>query len=236
MVRRTLPKTQPRNSYPTSDGKPMAETDIHRDLMLDLIETLKWWYSDAPSVYVSGNLLVYYEKGNKRIHVAPDVFVVPGVGNHQRENYLLWEEGRGLDVVVELTSKTTMLEDIETKYNLYVEKLHVKEYFLFDPKEEYLQPSFQGYRKVKDRFVRIKPTDGCMNSKVLGLHLERDGTQLRLRDPKTGERLPTPGERAAEQYERAEAERERAEAERERADSLQRELDELKRKMRDGTR
>ena len=43
---------------------------------------------------------------------------------------------------------------------------------------------------------------GRLPSKVLGLHLERDGTQLRLWDPATGERLPTPNERA----ERAEAE------------------------------
>ncbi len=71
---------------------------------------------------------MHCEKGNKRVHVSLDVFVVPGVGNHQRENYLLWEEGRGLDMVIELTSKTTMLEDIEEKYNLYVEKLGVKEY------------------------------------------------------------------------------------------------------------
>jgi len=202
----------------------MAETDIHRDLMIALIETLKWRYCDDPSVYVSGNLLVCYEKGNKRIHVSPDVIVVPGVGNHQRENYLLWEEGRGLDVVIEVTSRTTMIEDTEEKYNLYVEKLDVKEYFLFDPKQEYLNPSFQGYRKVKDRFVPIKAVDGRLTSKVLGLQLERDGTQLRLRDPKTGERLPTPSERANEEQERAE----RAE---EKADRLQRELDELKRKF-----
>ena len=42
----------------------MAETDYHRDLMLDLIETLKFWYVHKPRVYVSGNLLMYYERGN----------------------------------------------------------------------------------------------------------------------------------------------------------------------------
>ncbi|HEX4608368.1 MAG TPA: Uma2 family endonuclease, partial [Urbifossiella sp.] len=106
------------DDYPTSDGKPMAESDLHRDLMLGLIGLLKWLFRDRPDVYVSGNLLIYYEKGNKRARVAPDVFVVPGIGNHRRENYLLWEEGRGLDFVIETTSKKTMWEDIETKYNL----------------------------------------------------------------------------------------------------------------------
>ncbi len=194
MIVKASGTTQPKNDYPTSDGKPMAETDLHRDLMLALIETLKWWFRDRPKVYVSGNLLVHYEKGNKRIHISPDVFVVPGIGNHRRENYLLWEEGRGLDMVIELTSKTTMLEDIEEKYNLYVEKLGVKEYYLFDPKEEYLKPSFQGYRRGKEKFRPIKFVDGRLPSQVLGLHLERVGNELRLWNPENGEQLPTPTE------------------------------------------
>lgn len=206
-----------RNDYPTSDGRPMAETDLHRDLMHTLIATLRAWFATDPSVYVSGNLLVHYQRGNKRVHVAPDVFVVPGVGNHPRENYLLWEEGGGLDVVIELTSKTTMIEDIEEKYNLYVSKLRVKEYFLFDPKEEYLNPSFQGYRRARSRFQSIRPVAGRLPSKILGLHLGRDGTQLRFWDSKSGARVPTP----SEQIEMAQTEMER----------LRRENEELRRKL-----
>jgi hypothetical protein len=52
--------------YSTSDGKPMAETEYHRDLMIDLIRTLKTWFARKPKMYVSGNLLMYYEPGNKR--------------------------------------------------------------------------------------------------------------------------------------------------------------------------
>jgi Uma2 family endonuclease len=202
----------------------MAETDLHRDLMTALIETLRWWFRDRPDVYVSGNLMVFYEKGNRRVHVSPDVFAVPGIGNHARENYLLWQEGRGLDFVIETTSKTTMLEDIETKYNLYAEKLAVKEYVLFDPREEYLEPSFQMYRRFGTGFRPAKPVDGRFTSKVLGLELERDGTELRLRDPATGERLPTPTERA-------EAEAARAEAEAARADAAEAELARLKQEL-----
>src|ERR1700676_31204 len=62
-----------RNDYPTSDGKPLAETDWHRDLMVLLIEMLRAFYQ-GQRVYVSGNLLVFYERGNRRRHVSPDVF------------------------------------------------------------------------------------------------------------------------------------------------------------------
>ena len=52
-----------KNGYPTTDGKPMAETDWHRNLMLDLIQTLKLWYAEQPRVYVTGNMLLFYEEG-----------------------------------------------------------------------------------------------------------------------------------------------------------------------------
>ena len=65
--------------YPTTDGKPMAETDLHRTLMLTLIETLRAFFVAQRLVYVSGNLLVFYERGDKRRHISPDVFAVRGV-------------------------------------------------------------------------------------------------------------------------------------------------------------
>jgi hypothetical protein len=106
--------------------------------------------------------------------------------------------------------------------------LKVTEYFLFDPREEYLKPSFQGYRLVGGEYVGIDPIDGRLPSQVLGLHLERDGLKLRLFDPGAGVRLLTPQEgreaarlRAEEEHHRAEAERRRAEAERRRADKAE---------------
>ncbi len=137
--------------YPTSDGKPMAETDWHRDLMMALIQTLSAYYADDPMVYVSGNLLVFYEPGNRRRHLSPDVFVVRGVEKRQRPNYLIWEERKGPEVVIELTSSSTREEDIEGKYELYQDTLCVPEYFLFDPLGDYMRPQLQGYRLFRGR-------------------------------------------------------------------------------------
>ena len=64
--------------YPSSDGKPMAETPVHRDVMIDAIQILKRRYANRSDVYVSGDMLMYYEEGNPRKSVAPDVFVVAG--------------------------------------------------------------------------------------------------------------------------------------------------------------
>ncbi len=182
--------------YPTSDGKPMAETDLHREDMVDTIQVLDDRFADRPDVYVSGNLLIYYEEGNRRSHISPDVLVAIGVPKRpRRDYYLLWEEGRGADFVAEITSKSTKKEDQSTKFTLYRDILRVSEYVLFDPRAEYLKPPLQGFRLVGGDYVSIEPVDGRLPSTVLGLHLERDGERLRLFDPATGQYLLTRLER-----------------------------------------
>jgi Uma2 family endonuclease len=212
--------------YPTSDGRPMAETDHHRDLMVDTIKTLQARYKSNNMVYVSGNLLVFYEQGNRRRHLAPDVFVVKGVPNHRRKNYLIWEEGKSLDVVIELTSSSTAGEDQRHKKLLYRNKLRVPEYFLFDPFGDYLNPPLQGFWLVNGDYVAIEPVNGRLPSEILGLHLEANGAELRLWDPNSGTWLPTPEEtNEAEKEERIKAQQERdreAEARRKAEDELAR--------------
>lgn len=214
----TLVKPSPRlaNDYPTRDGRPMAETDLHYLSITTARTTLEHLFADQPLTYVSGNLLLFYEPGNKRRHVAPDIFVVKGVPKGIRDNYLVWEEGKGPDVVFEFTSKTTKNEDLEEKFVIYEKKLCVPEYFLFDPRKEYLDPSLRGYRLRQGKYVPIRPLKGRLPSQVLGLHVERAGVHLRFFDPATKEWLPTREERIA----RAEAETAR----------LRQELDELRRR------
>jgi len=208
--------------YPTGDGKPMAETDYHRDLMMTVIQTLEIHFQDDPEVYVSGNILLFYEPGNKRRHVSPDVLVVRGVSKvPQRLNYITWEEGKAPDVVIELTSKTTRSEDVKKKKALYRDVLQVPEYFLFDPLQDYLRPSMQGFRLAEGEYVSIEPRHGQLRSEVLGLSLGREGNALRFFDPRTGRRIPTTRERAERAEARAEIEQARADAEQARADAEQ---------------
>ena len=77
--------------YPSSDGEPMAESDITRDYMTYGVEALKLHFQARSDVYVSANSFVYYEEGNKSAVVAPDIYVVFGVRKRQRDNYKIWK-------------------------------------------------------------------------------------------------------------------------------------------------
>src|SRR4051794_38264810 len=162
------------NGYPTGGGKPIGETDWHPQVLLELIDVLQRFYQDQPLVYVSGWLWVYYVPGNRRRRIAPDVFVVKGVPNYDRPNYLVWEEGKGPDVVIEVTSRKTRHEDLVKKFDLYQNTFQVKEYFLFDVLGDYLDPPLRGYRLRKGVYQPIRLVHGRLPSQVLGLHLERD--------------------------------------------------------------
>jgi Uma2 family endonuclease len=203
--------------YPESDGKPMGETDEHRDEMVRHIETLKDYYQ-GQQVYVSGALLVYFEQGNPKKFVVPDAFVVKGASPRKRRIFKIWVEGKSPDVVIETTSRKTRRKDAVDKPAIYA-RMGVNEYFLFDPTEEYLDPPLQGYRLAGDGYERLEADEsGVLVSQELGLSLQRQEGTLRFRRLDTGEWLLTPRERAEREAERAEHEAERAEHETQRAE------------------
>ncbi|MYA99058.1 Uma2 family endonuclease [Candidatus Poribacteria bacterium] len=193
--------------YPESDGEPMAETDRHRNLMMDFIFLLKEHFEDVNDVYVSGNLLMYYEEGNIYKSVAPDVFVVFGVSKKERRTYRTWEEAHTPDFVLEVASPSTYTNDITDKKALYADVLSVQEYYIYDPYGE-VHPHFQGYRLVDGVYQEIAFVDERLPSVVLGLELgERDGI-LSLYDANHSAWVPPPKVRVLE----AEARVENAEA------------------------
>ncbi len=222
-------------TYPETDGRPMAETDEHASLLIYLREGLRDRFRDDPQVYVAGNLLVYYEEGNPKASVAPDVFVVFGVSAHERRIYKVWEEGKGPDVVIELTSLSTRDEDLGQKRVLY-ERLGVREYFIFDPFAEHLSPPLVGFVREGEWFapMAVEPLDGGwrVRSELLGVELqalpaEEGRWELRVVDAVTGEKMLTPLE--AQEKARREAEaRRRAE---ERLRELEEELARLRARL-----
>jgi Uma2 family endonuclease len=201
----------------------MGETEVHIQCLVDVREALRSHFRDAADVYVGADLMLYYEEGNPRRSVSPDVFVTRGVPKlPQRRTYLVWREGRPPDFVLEITSPSTRREDLQSKRATY-ERMGVAEYALFDPLDEYLRPALQGFRLVEGRYEPWEATpEGHLVSDVLGLELRHTPGGLRLFDPASGRLLLTPDERedalAAEARARRSAETEleqlRAELER----------------------
>ena len=84
-----------------------------------------------------------YEEGNPAAAVVPDVSVVLGASNHRRASYLLWQEAKAPDFVLEVTSRSTRKEDQGLKRELY-RRLGMREYWRYDPTGDYLEPALQG--------------------------------------------------------------------------------------------
>ena len=182
--------------YPSSDGEPMAESDITRDYITYGVEALKLYFQGNSDVYVSANSFVYYEEGNKAAVVAPDIYVVFGFRKRKRDNYKVWQEG-GIapQFVLEITSATTQDVDQETKPETY-RSLGVREYFQYDPSGDYLNPILQGVRLVNGKYEPIEANTIAFDSlwlysEVLGLELHIVSGELRFRNPQTGEFLKT---------------------------------------------
>jgi Uma2 family endonuclease len=218
----TSPSAKTEVYYPDSDGKPLGETPLHVLNLFYLRDPLDTWFADDPNTFVAANMFVYYVEGDPHKHVSPDVFVVRGVPKlpaPPRRSYKVWQEGGKVpDVAIELTSASTRKEDVTDKMALYERKLGVREYFLFDPYAEYLDPPLQGYRLRKGKYERIHPVEGRLPSEVLGLHLEVVGELLRLYDPKGKKLLPIPPE-IRQAWHEAEAARAREEQERQEAEA-----------------
>jgi len=185
--------------YPDSDGSPMTESDITRDYLIYAIEALDRYFQAAANVYVSGNLFIYYEQGNPRAVVSPDVFVIFGVEKKKRSSYKTWEEGGKVpDFILEITSRTTASEDRGLKKGLYA-YLGVREYFQYDPTADYLRPSLQRFRLMGESYLPIAaaPHDHpiIIPAETLGLDLclEADGA-MTFYDPQTSAKLLSPRE------------------------------------------
>jgi Uma2 family endonuclease len=217
-----LPGTVRDPLYPDSDGKPMGESDAHTFAVMCLREALEDFFAQVLEVYIASQIVYYYELGNPNARRDPDILVARGVaGKHGRRSFRLWEEGVTPCTFFEISSESTWREDIGPKRELY-ERLGIREYFLFDPEGEWLDPVFQGFRLRRRRYAPIAPdAEGFLVSTELGLKMRPEGAMLRLADRRSGVPVLTRTERneAAEQRtgaaeQRAEAESQRAEAER----------------------
>lgn len=176
--------------YPSEDGEPVAETYTHLYAILTTLEVLRQYLANQQATVLADQFL-YYAQGFPKLRVAPDVMVIFDVPPGGRDNYKIWEEGQVPAVIFEMTSKGTQKEDLETKKTLY-ENLGVKEYWLFDPRGEWVTEKLRGYRLVDETYQLIR--DGY--SEPLNLELKVEDTLIGFYRTDTGEKLLIPDELA----------------------------------------
>jgi Uma2 family endonuclease len=227
---RSLP---PGSELPDSDGEPM-ETERHDMQMHALVRSLADWAKGRTPLYVGGNMFVYYSERQVRgEHFrGPDVFVVLGASDTERRSWVLWEELKLPDVVIELTSESTKDVDHGIKKTIYARDWKTACYVLYDP----LSHALEAYRldAPRRRYVRIAPdARGDVEVAPLGLKLglrpvsippRGEPPSLRWIDD-AGEVVPLPEERerkrADDESRRADDEKRRADDEKRRADALE---------------
>ena len=213
--------------YPETDGMPLPDGRYQSERLYDLITMLKVFFMLRDDVVVGEDMFIYYVEGNPRLTVAPDCFVLIGVGEEsflRNNTYLLWDVGKAPDFVLEIGSPSTWRQDLGPKRDLYA-RLGVGEYWMFDPSGgDHYGFALRGETLVDEEYrlldMREEADGGVWGfSPTLNLEFHWIDGSLRLYDP-VGERwLETVGElEAARQAEldariAAEARAERLEAE-----------------------
>ena len=198
----------------------MAESEHQLIAMMYIISALKSWFADDPTIYVGGDMFIYYREGHPSRVVAPDVFTVFGVeGTHKRLRWRVWDEGGALpSFILEVGSESTWREDAGAKRILYAD-LGVEEYWRLDPQNGALfSPALIGERLMNGGYEPIDVTreeSGYLrgHSPVLGLDIcVRPDGETRLYDPAGGQWLNSLQEEQAARRE-AQTARQQAEAE-----------------------
>jgi len=230
-----LPPTQA--ELPCDDGIPM-ETQRHKLQMDILIDTIQPWLDQRADGYVGGNMFVYYSLAQLKNQDfrGPDFFAVLDVPKTERLSWVVWEEGKPPDVVIELLSESTASNDKSAKKLIYQNQMRVSEYFWYDP---FNPNDFAGFDLNSGAYQRIALNEkNQLVSKVLDLALVRwqgnyrgvDATWLRWATL-DGELFPTSQEmvgiaqqRADEVEQIAEQEKQRAEQEKQRAEQAELQL------------
>ena len=225
------PSLPTQDDLPYDDGVPM-ETERHKVQMDLLIYSLEPWLEQQGSGYVGGNMFVYFSSKQELTHdfKGPDVFVAKNVSNKERKSWLVWEEKKPPDVVIELLSESTKTTDKNHKKTIYQNKLKVPEYYWFDPfnSEDWagFELKLKKYRPIpRDAQNRLVSQElGLALVRWHGIYNGREAIWLRW-ETLNGELLLTPAEA---EKQRAEAAEQRADSAEQRADTAEAEIARLK--------
>ncbi|MEQ9502219.1 MAG: Uma2 family endonuclease [Deltaproteobacteria bacterium] len=144
--------------YPSSDGKPMAEGGAQYEWLVTIQGNLDAMLED----FVGADMFWYPVRGDPKLCMAPDVFVVLGRPKAIRPSYIQWMEGGvAPQVVFEIISPSNTTAELIRKLRFY-EQYGVEELYYYDPERETLS----GWVREGERFVDVDAMDGFVSPRL----------------------------------------------------------------------
>ncbi len=215
--------------YPYAEEEPVVQSDWHNSVIFDAKAMVKAHLLGRPEAFVGSDIYVYWEKGDNRKKVAPDLFVCPRVEPRgtERKSFYVWRELSGPQFVLEVLSESTQRLDWGPKFHAYRVGMRVPEYFLFSPHHH--PPCVWGFRLRDGEYEEIaRDARGRVWSEQMEVWIGTEaGTLIRLWDAQD-RRLLTHTETVLQ----AQMAADRAEAEAHRADEAEARIRELEAELR----
>ncbi|HEY6724870.1 MAG TPA: Uma2 family endonuclease [Polyangiaceae bacterium] len=163
------------SEFEASEAQP-PEGDPHFNAKVSARKTLgRFFERVGRRIYLACELPVYYPAERM---FAPDVFAVTEVEPHERQRWVVADEGKGLDFALEIFVSGNRRKDHEDNVERYA-RLGIREYFIFDRGRMRLS-GFRLSGPRANRYEPIVPQRGHYVSDVLGLELVLDGSRLRF--------------------------------------------------------
>ena len=188
------------------EGKPEDMTNYNQTNITGNSHHLIHHFGDQETTLVAGEHYIgRILPRNMRGLRYPDLLIAFGVdpAAYYRSNaYIISEQGKPPDFVMEIASRSTGREDVEQKPADYA-ALGIPEYWRFDETGEFHRTKLAGDRLVDGQYEPIsiqEIEDGILQgySAALNLLIRWEQGQLRWHDPRTEEHIPTfEGEREA---------------------------------------
>jgi Uma2 family endonuclease len=239
VVKVIVPDFPPDELLISEDGVPL-ETDWHAVEIGLLRELVHQHFAGRDDFFAGGNMFIYFneEQLRNKDYRGPDFFLVKNASPMPlRPYWAIWKEGgRYPNLIVELSSASTIELDHTVKKNIYEQIFRTPEYFCYDPDGKKLD----GWRLDNGKYRTIDPNDkGWLWSEQLkswlgtweGFYLNRETTWLRL-FTEDGALVSTTEESAAKKVASAQAKAAAAaqssEEQRRRAEAAEAEIAKLK--------
>lgn len=181
--------------YPAEEERAVPLGDAALRMLAYLCEALRRVFSARSDVYVGGDQFIYWEPGNPRKRIAPDVYVIFGVPSEPpRAVIRTWEENVPA-FVVEISSKESRAGDRGHKLEIYQNVLRCPEYLIYDEELDELLL----YRLEDEGYQRVEPqVDGSLYSEELGVRFTREAEILVRLYGADGQPVPNYAELAQE--------------------------------------